>query len=75
MLGYQAAVSDRYGVEELIPVTVDGVEIAHAEWFSRDQLISAVVSGELHLPPPVSIAHRLIVNWLGEPLPSETKFR
>jgi len=75
MLGYQAAVSDQYGVEELIPVTVDGVEIAHAEWFSRDQLISAVVAGELHLPPPVSIAHRLIVNWLGKPLPSETKFR
>ncbi len=75
MLGYQASVSNRYGDDELIHVTVDGEEIAHAEWFSREQLIAAVQAGELHLPPPVSIAHRLIVNWLGEPLPRETNFR
>jgi NAD+ diphosphatase len=75
MLGYQAEVSDRYGSDELIAVTVDGEEIAHAEWFSREQLVTAVKAGELHLPPPVSIAHRLIVNWLGEPLPRETNFR
>ncbi len=75
MLGYQAAVTDRYGPDELIAVTVDGEEISHAQWYSRSELKSACLEGVLHLPPPVSIAHRLIVNWLGEPLPRETNFR
>ena len=30
---------------------------------------SAVASGEILLPPPVSIAHRLIESWYGGPLP------
>ena len=81
MLGYQARVSAQYLSDDFnlsddrIELTVDGQEIAHAQWFSRAELLEASRSGEIHLPPPVSIAHRLIVNWLGEPLPRESAFR
>jgi NAD+ diphosphatase len=75
MLGYQARVSAHYLSDDCIELTVDGQEIAHAQWFSRGELLEASRSGEIHLPPPVSIAHRLIVNWLGEPLPRESAFR
>jgi len=47
---------------------VDGVELAEARWFSRDDLVAAVTTGEVTLPPPVSIARRLIEHWFGGPL-------
>ena len=37
-------------------------ELADAQWFSREQLIS----GNINLPPPQSIAFRLIENWFDE---------
>ncbi|MFC4122440.1 NAD(+) diphosphatase [Nonomuraea zeae] len=46
----------------LIP---DAEEIAEARWFSREELAAALESGELRLPPPVSIARRLIETWYG----------
>lgn len=49
-------------------LTPDTEEIAEAHWFSRDQLVKALQSGELRLPPPVSIARRLIETWYGGPL-------
>ena len=75
MLGYQATVLSQYSRTDRIELTVDGEEIAHAEWFSRDELLVAAGTKTIHLPPPVSIAHRLIVNWLGQPLPNESAFR
>jgi NAD+ diphosphatase len=75
MLGYHARVSETYVPSDPIELIVDGEEIAHAQWFSREELLEASRSGEIHLPPPVSIAHRLIVQWLGEPLPRESAFR
>lgn len=75
MLGYQARASSKYSLKARIDLTVDGEEIAHAQWFSRSELIDASRAKEIHLPPPVSIAHRLIVHWLGEPLPRESAFR
>ena len=75
MLGFTSQASDKYGDEELIEVRVDGEEIVHAQWFSREELKKACIDGEVHLPPPVSIAHRIIVQWFGEPLPRESKFR
>lgn len=75
MLGFTSRVSSMYGSEDLIPVTVDGEEIVYAQWFSRQELKTARIEGEVHLPPPVSIAHRIIVHWFGEPLPRESKFR
>jgi NAD+ diphosphatase len=43
----------------------DAAEIAEARWFSREELVAALDSGELRLPPPVSIARRLIETWYG----------
>ncbi|MEW1840683.1 NAD(+) diphosphatase [Nonomuraea angiospora] len=46
-------------------LTPDAEEIAEARWFSREELARALESGELRLPPPVSIARRLIETWYG----------
>ena len=48
---------------------MDGEEIAEAQWFTRDQLRAAVLTKEVLLPPPVSIAHRIIESWYGAALP------
>jgi NAD+ diphosphatase len=50
-------------------IQVDDNEIAEANWFSRDDVREKVASGELRLPPPVSIAHRIIESWYGAQLP------
>jgi NAD+ diphosphatase len=50
-------------------IRVDENEIAEAAWYSREELRAAVAAREVLLPPPVSIAHRIIVSWFGEPLP------
>jgi NAD+ diphosphatase len=50
-------------------IVVDEEEIAEARWFSRPQLQAAVTAREVLLPPPVSIAHRIIESWYGAPLP------
>jgi NAD+ diphosphatase len=50
-------------------ITVDNDEIAEARWLTRAQLAAEVATGELLLPPPVSIAHQIIQSWYGSPLP------
>lgn len=52
-------------------LTVDGAEIAEARWFARAELVDAVAAGELLLPPPVSVARRLLAEWLGQDLPAD----
>ncbi|WP_157249594.1 NAD(+) diphosphatase [Nonomuraea typhae] len=49
-------------------LTPDTEEIAEARWYSREQLAEALATGELRLPPPVSIARRLIETWYGDHL-------
>jgi len=61
MLGFTA----RAGAVDLRP---DGVEIAEAQWFTRTELAGAVSGDDVRLPPPVSIARRLIEGWYGGPL-------
>jgi NAD+ diphosphatase len=48
---------------------VDNEEIAEARWFTRAQLAAGIAAGEVLLPPPVSIAHRIIQSWYGQPIP------
>ncbi|GAA0406410.1 NTP pyrophosphohydrolase [Acrocarpospora corrugata] len=61
MLGFFA----RAATTEL---TRDPEEIAEARWFTRAELVAALDSGDLRLPPPVSIARRLIETWYGDTL-------
>jgi NAD+ diphosphatase len=63
MLGFRAEAAGSQEIE------VDSDEIAEAYWFSRAELVAAVASGEIRLPPPVSIAHRIIESWYGGELP------
>jgi NAD+ diphosphatase len=63
MLGFRARI---HGQQE---IKVDGEEIAEARWYTREQLRAAMVAREVLLPPPVSIAHRIIESWYGGPLP------
>jgi NADH pyrophosphatase NudC (nudix superfamily) len=63
MLGFRAAASGD------LELRVDEDEIAEAHWYSREELRLALAAQELLLPPPVSIAHRLIQSWYGEELP------
>lgn len=50
-------------------IRVDGDEIEDARWFSRDELRSAIESGEVRPPAGISIAARLVELWYGGPLP------
>jgi NAD+ diphosphatase len=51
-------------------IAVDHEELAEAQWFSREELLTALERNELGLPPPVSIARHIIEAWYGGPLPS-----
>ena len=51
-------------------IAVDHEELAEAYWFSRDELLAAIKSGDIALPPSVSIARRILEAWYGGPLPS-----
>lgn len=65
MLGYQAPLVPGSSTE---PVP-DQTEIAEARWFHRADLAAACESGEVQVPPPVSIARHLIEEWYGAALP------
>ena len=69
MLGFRAVA---VGGQE---IRVDRDEIAEARWFSRDELRVAMASGEILLPPPVSIARRIIESWYGAELPDSPEIR
>jgi NAD+ diphosphatase len=56
MLGFVARAT---GDQTLRP---DGIELAEARWFSRDEIRRR--DGLRALPPPVSIANRIVTDWL-----------
>ena len=62
MLGFRAEAT---GTD----ITVDAEEIEEAAWYSRDDLRAALVSGELVMPPSLSISRWLIETWYGADLP------
>jgi NAD+ diphosphatase len=41
----------------------DGIEITEVRWFSRDEMKEAIKTGELLLPPSISVARRMIESW------------
>jgi len=56
MLGYFAQAQDAR-------IKVDGDELEHAQWFTRDALTRALQQNQLRLSPAISISHRLIEHW------------
>jgi NAD+ diphosphatase len=46
----------------------DGVELAHARWWTPEEFSADIAARELLLPPRVSIARRLIEDWYGGPI-------
>lgn len=64
MLGYHAWADDPR-------IEVDGDEIIEARWFTREELATSCASGEVRLPPNVSIARRLVERWYGSELPGD----
>lgn len=67
MVGFTATADDA-------PLVVDRDELDDARWFSRADIAAGLREGTLKLPPPVSIAWRLIEDWYdaggGAPLAS-----
>ena len=39
--------------------------MAHAHFFSRDELVAAMRAHEIQVPSPTSVAASLIQSWLG----------
>jgi len=65
MCGFTARLADDQDAGDLLP---DGDEILALRWFSRKELRDA---GEwMLLPGPSSIAHAMIEQWLGGPVPA-----
>lgn len=44
--------------------TIDEAEISYADWFTRERLLRDLEDGTITLPPPSSIANRMIYAWL-----------
>jgi NAD+ diphosphatase len=50
-------------------IDVDGDEISHARWFSREEIAVEAGAGTLLLPGGISISRSLVEAWYGGPLP------
>ena len=59
MIAYQATISNPDSVK------ADGEEIEEIAWFDRGELKRASRSGELLLPPTISVARAMINAWYG----------
>ncbi len=57
MLGFSARTADRR-------ITLGDGELAEARWFTADQISTGLAQGSLVLSPPLSVAYRLIEDWL-----------
>jgi NAD+ diphosphatase len=44
-------------------IVLDETEMRDAQWFTREQVADPSASG-FNIPPPLSIARRLIDDWL-----------
>ncbi|MCA4132322.1 NAD(+) diphosphatase [Arthrobacter sp. M4] len=58
MLGFTATTDD-------VEARPDGVEVTRARWFTREELQSAVLDGEITISTRLSIARSLIEHWYG----------
>ena len=61
MIGFLAEASSE-------DISVDGLEIESARWFTREEMESEASAGTLLLPSGISISRSLIEHWYGGPL-------
>ncbi|MCW2840673.1 MAG: diphosphatase [Aeromicrobium sp.] len=54
-----------FGTALTTDIRVDQDEIAEARWFTRDEVTDLTASGELLLPPDISISRWLVKSWHG----------
>lgn len=59
MIAYEAVISNPDSVKE------DGEEIEEILWLNREDLKSKTISGDLLLPPVISVARAMINAWYG----------
>lgn len=52
-----------HGVAESFDITVDGDELEEGRWFSRGEITELTASGDLRLPPSLSISRWLVEQW------------
>lgn len=57
MLGFSARAADRR-------IMLGDGELAEARWFTAPQISDGLADGSLRLSPPLSVAYRLIEDWL-----------
>lgn len=62
-----------YGEAKTTDIVLED-ELADARWVSREVLGVEVADGSLRLPPPISIARRLIEGWYGEEIGTDHGF-
>ncbi len=58
-----------FGAASTTDIEVDGNEITNARWFTREELARDIGSGDVVIPPLMSIAGALITAWYGPDLP------
>lgn len=51
------------------PSKPDGEEIAETVWLSREEFAAGGAAGTVRIPPRISVAHHLIADWFGAPIP------
>ena len=52
-----------HGVATTFDITVDGDELEEARWFTKQEITEMTASGDLMLPPSVSISRWLVEQW------------
>jgi NAD+ diphosphatase len=60
MIAYEATTSD------VTTARADGEEIVEIRWFTREAMKASVNSGDILLPPSISVSRRMIEYWYGE---------
>lgn len=68
MLGFRATAAST-------AIQVDGVELSDVRWWDRAAFSADIADGTLLLPPPVSIARRLIEEWYGGRIDAQEAWR
>ncbi|MCX6428387.1 MAG: NAD(+) diphosphatase [Actinobacteria bacterium] len=69
MIAYEAITDDASTAK------ADGIEITEIRWFTRAEMKLAVESGEVLLPPRISVARRMIEHWYGAEIETDESWR